>query len=154
MKLRFVLTAALVVLGLSACQRHLHADVAQAGILLKTDQAFSSAAASRGFAAAFAQYAETDAVLLPEGDTALKGKPEIRQSLASIPAGLKISWTPQDTEVSGRLGYSWGIYSSSGTDTHGQPTVAYGKYLSVWKRHDGHWKVAVMMTNQSPGPAG
>lgn len=154
MKSRYVIIAMVLTLGLAACQRHPQADAAQGEVLLKTDQAFSSASASRGFASAFARYAETDAVLLPEGDTALKGGPEIRQSLARIPAGITISWTPQDAEASGSLGYSWGVYSSTGTDSRGQPTVAYGKYLSVWKRLDGHWKVAVMMTNQSPGPAG
>ena len=154
MKPRVIVIAALLILGLSGCQRHPQADAAQARMLLNTDQAFSSASASKGFAAAFARYAQTDAILLPEGDAALKGKPEITKSLAGIPAGIKISWTPQDAEVSGYLGYSWGIYTSSGTDSQGQPTVAYGKYLSVWKRRGGHWKLAVMMTNQSPGPAG
>lgn len=155
MKTRVVLTGAfLAVLLLSGCHRQASADAAQKDALLQTDKAFSDASANTGFAAAFSRYAMTDATLLPQGDAALKGKPQIAQSLASIPAGTKITWTPQDADVSGRLGYSWGIYTSSGANSGGQATVAYGKYLSVWKREDGDWRLAIMMTNQSPGPAG
>jgi ketosteroid isomerase-like protein len=144
----------LMVLLLSACRQHGNAEAAQTDALLQTDKAFSETSVQQGFADAFSRYAVTDATLLPQASTAVKGKPQITQSLAAIPAGTRISWTPQAANVSGNLGYSWGIYTSTGNNASGQTTVAYGKYLSVWKREGGEWKLAVMMTNQSPGPSG
>lgn len=144
----------LAALSLPGCQRHMQADAAQTGILLSTDQAFSAASVQSGFAAAFSKYAQTDATFLPQGGEALKGAPQIAQALAAIPGGTKISWTPQAADVSGDLGYTWGIYTSAGTNSSGQATVAYGKYLSIWNRQDGDWKLSVMMINQSPGPTG
>lgn len=124
--------------------------------LMQTDGAFAALSSQKGFAAAFQQYATDNAVFLPENSAPLTGKSAIAQSLAGIPDGTRLDWTPQRAEVSvsGELGYSWGIYTLSGTNSTGQATVAYGKYLSVWKKQSGEWKLAVMMTNQSPGPAG
>ncbi|HET7650602.1 MAG TPA: DUF4440 domain-containing protein [Gammaproteobacteria bacterium] len=144
----------LTALSLPGCQRHMQADAAQTRILLNTDQAFSATSVQNGFAAAFTRYAQADATFLPQGGEALKGARQIAQSLAGIPAGTKISWTPQAAEVSGDLGYTWGIYTSTGTNGSGQATVAYGKYVSIWNRQNGDWKLSVMMINQSPGPAG
>jgi ketosteroid isomerase-like protein len=146
--------AFLAALLLSGCQQHAGSGSTQIDSLLNTDKAFSAASVKEGFAAAFSDYAIIDATLLPQGSAAVGGKPQIAQSLAAIPAGTQISWTPQAADVSGKLGYTWGVYTSTGTNSGGQTTLAYGKYLSIWKRENGEWKLNVMMTNQSPGPAG
>lgn len=155
MKLRIILlSAGIAILLLPGCRKQTNTDTAQTQALLQADQAFSAASVNDGFADAFTHYALIDATLLPQDGTALQGKTQIAQSLAGIPAGTKISWTAQAADASGKLGYTWGIYTSSGTDKRGQPTVAYGKYLSVWQRQGNEWKLKAMMTNQSPGPQG
>ena len=122
--------------------------------LKQADSAFSMLSAQQGFAAAFRRYALDDAVLLPDNRAALEGRNVIEQSLQALPAGTDLSWTLQSADTSDGLGYTWGIYTLIGTNTTGQQTATYAKYLSVWKRQSGDWKLAVMMLNESPGPAG
>jgi ketosteroid isomerase-like protein len=122
--------------------------------LMRADSAFSALSANKGFAAAFEQYATDDTLLLPENGAALKGKTTILKNLQNMPAASALSWSPQGVDVSDDLGYSWGIYTLTGKSQTGQTTVAYGKYLSVWKRQAGDWRLAVMMVNSTPGPVG
>ena len=122
--------------------------------LMNTDKAFSAASVQQGFAAAFKRYATDDALLLPENSMALRGEALIEQSLQGMPASTRLSWTPQAAAVaaSGDMGYTWGIYELTGTNAAGQATLAYGKYLAVWQKPSGEWRLTVMMINQSPGP--
>lgn len=122
--------------------------------LMGTDNAFSALSAQQGLVAAFGRYALDNAVLLPDKRAPLQGRRVIEQSLQSLPAGTSLSWTPQAADASGELGYTWGSYTLTGRDSAGQATAGYGKYLSVWQRQSGDWKLAVMMLNTSPGPAG
>jgi ketosteroid isomerase-like protein len=56
-----------------------------------------------------------------------------------------LRWEPLGAEVSGNLGYTYGLYRSSN---------GYGKYVSVWKKQrDGSWKIVVDAGNTSPAPA-
>ncbi|HET7922499.1 MAG TPA: DUF4440 domain-containing protein [Gammaproteobacteria bacterium] len=155
MKVQFpfglTLCVAMLVCG---CQSRTATDAAASAELLQADQAFSADSVQQGFAAAFRSHALDDAVFLPQGGAAVHGAAQIAGYLGQVPDDTHISWTPQGGEASGKLGYTWGIYTLSGGGKHDQATLAYGKYLSAWKRRDGHWKLAAMMTNQSPGPAG
>ncbi|MDE2023789.1 MAG: nuclear transport factor 2 family protein [Gammaproteobacteria bacterium] len=150
--LRAACVGMITCLLLAACQGGNHAAATQA--LSQTDSAFSTLSAQQGFAAAFRRYALDNAVLLPEQRAPLQNRQVIEQSLQSLPAGTQLSWTLQGADASGDLGYTWGIYTLTGHDAAGQVTAAYGKYLSVWQRQSGDWKLAIMMFNTSPGPAG
>ena len=122
--------------------------------LLETDRAFAALSAEQGFDAAFRKYAADTVVLLPEQAGPIKGKGAVLESLAGVPAGTSFTWTPQTAEAGGEQGFTWGTYRLSGSNARGEPTLAYGKYLSTWKRELGGWKLQAMMLNQSPGPAG
>jgi ketosteroid isomerase-like protein len=139
---------------LAACQNGGKAAAAATQALMRTDNAFSTLSAQQGLEAAFGRYALDNAVLLPDNRAPLQGRHAIEQSLQALPAGTSLSWTPQDAHASGNLGYTWGTYTLTGHDSTGQATAGYGKYLSVWQRHSGDWKLAVMMLNTTPGPAG
>lgn len=139
-------------LMLAACGNGGVAAATQA--LTRTDNAFSTLSEQQGLAAAFRRYALDSAVLLPERRAPLQNRKVIEQSLQALPAGTQLSWTPQGVGASGNLGYTWGIYTLTGRDAGGQATAAYGKYLSVWQRQSGDWKLAIMMLNTSPGPGG
>lgn len=152
--LQILLVNVVSVLLLAACQGGNNAAVVADQTLMHTDTAYSAMSAQQGFAAAFKQYASDDALLLPENHAAIKGKAAIMGNLQGLPAGSTFTWSPQGVDVSGDLGYSWGIYTLTGKDSAGQATAAYGKYLSIWKRRAGDWQLAVMMLNSTPGPAG
>lgn len=142
----------LLLLGICACQD----GEATRLSLLQADRDFSAMSASRGFNAAVQNYAADDVVFMPEQSAPLKGKPAVLQSLATLPAGTRISWTPQaaETSTAGDLGYSWGTYELNGRNAAGQATLAYGNYLFTWKRRADAWQLQVMMTNPVPGPGG
>lgn len=137
---------------LAACQNGGGATATQE--LTRTDNAFSTLSAEQGFAAAFARYALDNAILLPDQHAPLQTRQAIEQSLQAMPAGTQLSWTPQGADASAKLGYTWGVYTLTGRNAAGQIMAGYGKYLSVWQRQSGGWKLAIMMLNSSPGPAG
>jgi ketosteroid isomerase-like protein len=139
------------VLTLAACCGD--AGSAQAS-LMAADQSFSSHSAKHEFAAAFNEVAADDVVFLPERGAALKGKAAVEEALAAVPAGTVFSWTPQQAEVEGDGGYTWGVYELNGSNAAGQSTLVYGNYLSVWKKQAGGWRLQAMMLNQTPGPTG
>jgi ketosteroid isomerase-like protein len=141
-------------LALVGCQGSNNTTLLANQSLTQVDKAFSILSAQQGITAAFKQYAAGDALLLPENHAAIQGKAAIIQNLQGMPAGSLLTWSPQAADVSGDLGYSWGIYTLTDKDSAGRTTAAYGQYLSVWKRQAGGWRLAVMMINSTPGPAG
>lgn len=130
------------------------ADSGARAAVKSADNAFSAVSTKDGFAKAFQDYALEQAVFLPDNHAPLTTREDIEKSLVALPPGTQLSWSPQGVGASGGLGYTWGIYTLTGRSPSGQATVGYGKYLSVWKEESGHWKLAAMMLNQSPGPTG
>lgn len=151
--LQILLVNVVFMMLVAGCQGGNPAAVANQG-LMRADTAFSALSAQQGFADAFEHYAGADALLLPDNSAALKGKSTIVQNLQAMSASSTLTWSPQSAEVSGNLGYSWGIYTLTGKNSNGQTIAAYGKYLSIWKLRAGDWRLAMMMVNGSPGPAG
>jgi len=152
--LQILLVNVISAMLLAGCQGGSNAAYVANQTLMRADTAFSAISAQQGVAAAFKQYASSDSLLLPENHAAIEGKAAILENLQGMPAGSMLTWSPQGADVSGDLGYSWGIYTLTGKNSVGQTTAAYGKYLSVWKRQAGDWRLAVMMVNSTPGPAG
>ncbi len=150
--LRILFVNILLIVLLASCQAGNHAANSASEALMSADTAFSTLSEKQGLTAAFRQYAASDSPLLPENQAAITGKGAILGNLKAMPAGSTLSWSPQAAEASGDLGYSWGIYTLTGKNSEGQATAAYGKYLSVWKRREGQWRLLVMMVNSTPGP--
>lgn len=64
--------------------------------------------------------------------------------------GLEVSWEPAEAHVSasGDMAYDFG----SGTITTPDGWAQDAKYVVVWVRQDGEWKVAVDMFNTNTRP--
>jgi ketosteroid isomerase-like protein len=62
---------------------------------------------------------------------------------------LKIEWRPAKAEVarSGELGYTTGAYKMSFKVPTGKTIEDHGKYVTVWKKQNGKWKVAYDIFN-------
>lgn len=59
---------------------------------------------------------------------------------------LFLKWYPTQVEVSAGadLGYSVGEFERMSKDPAGNPTVATGNYVSIWRKQpDGRWKVVL-----------
>jgi len=100
--------------------------------ILAADREMSRAAAE-SLATAMASYARDDAIAVPGGAAALRG----RDAIGVFFAGAEpYAWSPAGAEVSARgdMGWSWGRW------TRGE---ASGDYLAVWRRDaDGAWRYA------------
>ena len=105
-------------------------------------------------AAVSAQYAD-DAILLPPGAPAVRGRPAIlvfftKDVAESKAAGVVFNVNPKtDVGVSGNLGWESGTY----TVTVKGAVVEVGKFLSVSRKKDGKWQYIRDTWNADAPPA-
>lgn len=126
----------------------------QRKVLMETDRDFDLATANNG-AEGWTSYFAEDGIMMPAGGEIVAGKKAIRELMESRLAtpGYSLRWEPIDADVSGDLGYTYGVAKFSRTGKDGKPEVSYGKYVTIWKKQrDRSWKVAVDIGNSSPPP--
>lgn len=94
-------------------------------------------------------------VLAPNAPIA-NGHGEIHKLFAGFFAlpDLRIEWSPNRVEAarSGEMGYSTGTYQMSFKDPSGKTIEDRGKYVMVWKKQRGQWKVAYDIFNSDLAP--
>jgi ketosteroid isomerase-like protein len=92
-----------------------------------------------------------DAVQFPDGMKAVVGQEALRASWEAFAAmeDLNISWEPTAAFVSpdGNMAYDYGTSLMETPDG-----AVPGKYLVVWVKVDGEWKVAADMFNSNVAP--
>ncbi|HEU0006648.1 MAG TPA: nuclear transport factor 2 family protein, partial [Terriglobia bacterium] len=119
--------------------------------LVKAERAFAATSLAKGTRTAFLDFLAEDSILFRPGP--VPGKKWIEEHPA--PPSL-LTWEPAFADVaqSGDLGYTagpWEIRPSSPQDK----VMAYGHYVSVWKRQtDGAWKVVIDLGISHPAPEG
>jgi ketosteroid isomerase-like protein len=110
--------------------------------ILSADRAFAKAAASRGAAAAYADFLADDSRLHREGAIPVISKAKILETIKA--QSPKMIWAPIQARVasSGDLGYSLGN-ETVGTDE--------GVYLRIWKKQaDDSWRVVLDLFTPAP----
>ena len=96
-----------------------------------------------------------DAVMMPPGLPAVRGKAAIRQyveAAGKLP-GFQIRWEPESAFVSqsGDLAYMIERNVTIVNDADGNPITTHGKVVTVWRKHaDGSWRNVVDMWNETP----
>ncbi len=119
------------------------------------DAAFEKAFAAKDLDSAVKFYAD-DAVTMEPGMPAIAGKQAIKASMKQFmdDKNFDLHWTAEAAEVakSGDLAYTRGSFDAKFTDPSGKPASDHGKYVTIWKKIGGEWKV-VVDTNNSDGPA-
>ena len=112
--------------------------------ILAAEKAFAKLVKEKGIKEGFLFYA-ADSAAVRRGEELYVGK-EALTLLYSKPSSLKdvvLEWTPDfvDAAASGDLGYTYGKYYFSGTDSLGKKVEDRGIFHTVWKRQsDGSWK--------------
>lgn len=118
--------------------------------LKAADAAWEKAFAGRDIEGTLKFYAD-DAIVMEPGMPALTGNAAIRNSLQGFFADKTffLHWTATGAEVakSGEMGYTRGTFEAQFTDPSGKLVKEQGKYLTVWKKVGGEWKVAVDINN-------
>lgn len=122
--------------------------------LLDADKAWNDAFNGGQNVDAFLAAMSDDARFQMADQPAAQGKDAIRkvvEGVASLP-GFHIEWKATDGVVasSGDLGYTVGTYTMNMNSPDGKPVTIDGHYVTIWKKVDGAWKVAV----DTGGPAG
>jgi ketosteroid isomerase-like protein len=115
--------------------------------LLAADVRFDELSGDSGPASAFSKFLVNDALILPRNGPAVTGLENIAKSLAGE---YSLRWIPQDAVVSERadMGYTWGNWLLT-VDTDSGVLERRGKYLNVWVKRNGEWKVLVDIGNQA-----
>ncbi len=120
--------------------------------LIKEEQAFSQLSADSGFKKAFLNYLANDGVLLRSGRFPVEGRENYLPFYQAVQdEGLQLTWEPFEGTVaaSGDLGFVYGIYELK-VKQSGE--VLKGSYVTIWKKEDGKWKVALDTGNPGLGP--
>lgn len=124
--------------------------------MVATERAFAKLSEDQGTREAFMAYIADDGILFRP--TAVKGKQWMKEH--PVPPSDKrplLSWYPAVAGIAlaGDMGYTTGPWEFK-NDIHDAAPVAWGIFLTVWKRQrDGSWKFAIDLgiSNPKPDPA-
>ena len=111
----------------------------------ETERDFARMAGNDGLEKAFLTYAADDAVLM-RNNVLIIGKESIRERFQRQKHGtgsVTLFWEPDfvDVSASGDLGYTFGRYTATITDSLGNIQLDSGIFHTVWKRQpDGNWR--------------
>ena len=125
-------------------------------LLYELEARFAKDVAERG-GVAFADWFAGDGVALGNGAAPKIGKVAIANSAKWSPKDYQLTWTPTDAMMgpSGDMGYTWGHYEGRSKDSHGNPVLTSGRYITMWRKEpDGNWKVVLDAGSNEPAGAG
>ncbi len=93
---------------------------------------------------------EADAVLLPQGADAVRGRDAISKYFAGLNTIDDASTVTLDVIVAASTAYETGVYTMTMHAANAPAIADHGKYLSVWKfDEDKHWRIARELSNTS-----
>ena len=111
--------------------------------IVQAENDFSAMAGEDGIPAAFLAYAAEEAVL-KRGNSLVIGREAIKERFArQAQSNAKLEWSPDyvDVSESGDLGYTYGNYTLTSTDSLGIEVESTGIFHTVWKRQaNGEWR--------------
>jgi ketosteroid isomerase-like protein len=115
----------------------------EADALMELDRQFSIHSEEFGANHAFLDYIDDEAVLLRSNRYPIIGRENIVELFSKPDTGFVLTWEPSYATVSksGDLGYTYGIYKTETLSPEGNIEIAYGTYVTIWKRDEkGKWK--------------
>ncbi|MCX2718594.1 YybH family protein [Lentiprolixibacter aurantiacus] len=113
--------------------------------ILEAERAFAAMAKAEGIPEAFLAYAADSAVLMRNNSLVIgRGQmTEYFEKQSKSSAEMSLSWEPDfiDVSSSGDMGYTYGKFTFTMTDSTGVKQEGKGIFHTVWKRQqDGSWK--------------
>ncbi len=119
--------------------------------LLKLEGQFSQAVTDGG-GKAFSSWFADDGVTLNNGQPAVLGRSAITSIANWDPATYKLSWFAQGAQMgpSNDTGFTWGHYDATTIGKDGKSITTSGRYITVWKKVKGEWKVALDASANEP----
>ena len=135
----------------SSCAAAVNVEQEKAAVMAADTAWATTTKDTNKFAAALAP----DAIMQMNGMPVVKGEKAVRDTFAAMSSapGFNLNWQAATADVSGDLGYTTGTYEMTMTNAAGQPATDKGKYITVWKKLNGAWKVvADTATSDAPSP--
>ncbi len=121
-------------------------------MLFALDREFVKYRLEHGTYNAFAKYLAEDAVTLPPGEAPKVGLEAVLRDAGDKP-NTTVTWEPEAGDISGDMGYTWGLFSINTKQDDGTIKKQHGKYASIWKRQEtGEWKIVVDSFSLNPPP--
>lgn len=131
----------IILIALVSCQPEVNTEKIAAEIM-NTDKAFSEYSIANGYKAAFIEYADEDAIIIPQSNLPIVGIEALKEYFEGESVA-ELRWAPLKSEAakSGDLGYTFGNYTLTTKDSLGNNQNTYGTYMTIWKlQGDGSWK--------------
>ena len=118
------------------------------------DKEFARLANTGDFGALVRAYYVEDAMMLPPNAPAVTGQAAIEAVLRTFPPISDFQLNTEEIDGLGDLAYARGRYSMTLTPAGGAPMTDSGKYLEIWRKRDGAWRVTRdMFSSDIPLPA-
>lgn len=123
--------------------------------LLTLDGEFAQSVA-KGGGAAFGSWFADDGMTLNNGKDPVLGKARVAASANWDPKQYQLTWQPLGGQMGpdGNMGFTWGHYEGHSRDAKGNDVSTHGRYITVWKKVNGKWKVALDAGADEPPAAG
>ena len=106
-------------------------------------------------AAALAALYTSDATLLPPGGGIVRGRAGAEELWGSVLSGMELKAVDLSTvelEISGDTAFEIGEATLNLEPEGGEPMTQFAKYVVVWKKEDGTWKLYWDIWNNKPVP--
>lgn len=116
--------------------------------MMNADREFSLLSEEKGLRTAYAEFIDSNGVLLRPGYIPMEDADAMDYIIQSNDSSFIMTWEPKHASLasSGDLGYTYGVYSLKPRDAD---TVIYGSYVTIWKRRpDGKWKFVLQSGNE------
>lgn len=112
--------------------------------IMNTEKAFNDSVQVEGISKAFIAFA-ADSVAILRNDSLIVGKAALKEFYGNRRSSknITLTWKPDfvDVSASGDLGYTYGSYLYTVTDSGGNKKEYRGIFHTVWKRQaDGKWR--------------
>jgi len=120
--------------------------------LMHTDNEFAHLSGEKGAALAFRAYVAENALLLPDRGMPIKGRNDIFEWMKGANDAYSLVWEVLGVNVaeSADMGWTWGEWRFTGPNQNGETVQVFGKYLFVWQKIKGEWKVVADIRNSNP----
>lgn len=145
--MRRLITLAVVAVVAVSCAPTVNVEQEKAA-LMAADKEWSE---STKDAAKFVGVLASDGSVLMHGMPRISGESDVRAAYAQMSGapGFALTWTADRAIVSasGDVGYTAGSSSMTMNNAAGVASVEKGKYVTVWKKVNGAWKVVEDISN-------
>ena len=137
-----VLIRAIEVLEKEAYSQNFEGNKKEIKIILENIKTFSEYYISGNYDALAKMYC-IEGMILPPGADIIKGREAIKQRWI-LPDGVSVAShkiTPTEISVKDNWAYDIGYYEGLSIKKNGDKVNFKGKYVIVWKKEDGAWKI-------------